>query len=252
MLFFLILSLFIPFISTRNNTIIKGEDLFYQDIHFIEYPRLKIFADLVTLKNPLSTDEDRFVSLPTNIQDFFVKRETFINLFKKEYFLNSLHRDTKVLLKPLKIEGYVFQIIPVKCKQTEYFLVIMLDKNQNSLYLLFDEFAQLYLTYQIPWTSFGNCIVSLEHSDQVIDVCLNLKQSSGNYSNRICKLQDNGFGVAEKPLQGVFNSNVVKYSSTCLPYPILQNEPKDIFVFKHCIFSPSLMENVEVLPLSAQ
>ena len=125
----------------------------------------------------------------------------------------------------------------------------MLDKNQNSFYLLFDDNAQLDLSYQVPWTSFGNCIVSLKHCDQLLDVCLNSEQSSGNYSIRICKLQDNGFGSIEKPLQSVFNSNVIKYSSSCLPFPILHNESKDIFVFKHNIFSASLMENTGDLPL---
>jgi hypothetical protein len=164
-LFFLILSWTIPYVSTKNNIIINGENLIYQDIHFIEYPKLQISNDLTTLTKPLSTNKDEFVDLPTNIQDFFIRRESFINLFKKKYLLNSLQRDTEVFLEFLKIEGYIFQIVPVKCKQTEYFLVIMLDKNQNSFYLFFDEFAQPYLTYQIPWTSFGNCVVSLKHSD---------------------------------------------------------------------------------------
>jgi hypothetical protein len=178
-------------------------------------------------------NHDEFHNLPKELQGFFQRRSQFIQEFQEKYSISVFQEETATTLSGYGITGYVTQIIPTTYLGQDRYIIIVLSENLHTWYLCFNQDVQLENIHLCPWTSFGNCIISLDHPDQFMDVCLFMNSTSGFFNTVTCKVQAEGLGFLQKPLTSVFNSEVVRYLTKATAFPSLF-EPlhRDIFSFQ--------------------
>jgi hypothetical protein len=239
----------ISYITTINKIVIEETQIFHSCLHFTSYPKLSVSPSVLCCTSEYSYDHEEFHDLPKDIQWFFQKRSRFIQDFQKKYSALVFQEKEITTIPDYGIIGYITQIIPTTYQGQNHYTVIMVSEKLHTWYLRFNQDVQLKNIHLCPWVSFGNCIISLDRPDQFMDICLLMNSKSGFFTTNICKEQSEGFGFLQKPLQSVFNSEVLRYSTETTPYPSLF-EPlhRNIFSFQRNLirFTP-VLDDIPIL-----